>query len=81
MGSRYIHPGIRINIEMQQTEMFALLEHKIEVMLEEVELLRMEVAELRDARDALESEKSESTRRLQSLLARFDTLQEELSAA
>ena len=66
---------------MQQTEMFALLERKIEVMLEEVELLRMEVAELRDARDALESEKSESTRRLQSLLTRFDSLQEELSSA
>ncbi|WP_020682833.1 hypothetical protein [Marinobacterium rhizophilum] len=66
---------------MQQTEMFALLERKIEEMLEEVELLRMEVTELRDAKDALETEKSESTRRLQSLLARFETIQAEQSAA
>lgn len=66
---------------MQQTEMFALLERKIEEMLEEVELLRMEVTELRDAKDALEAEKSESTRRLQSLLARFETTQAEQSAA
>jgi cell division protein ZapB len=66
---------------MQQTEMFALLERKIEEMLEEVELLRMEVTELRDAKDALEAEKSESTRRLQSLLARFESTQAEQSAA
>lgn len=66
---------------MQQTEMFALLERKIEEMLEEVELLRMEVTELRDAKDALEADKSESTRRLQSLLARFETTQAEQSAA
>ena len=66
---------------MQQTEMFALLERKIEEMLEEVELLRMEVTELRDAKDALEAEKSESTHRLQSLLARFETTQAEQSAA
>ncbi|UTW10308.1 hypothetical protein [Marinobacterium rhizophilum] len=66
---------------MQQTEMFALLERKIEEMLEEVELLRMEVTELRDAKDTLEAEKSESTRRLQSLLARFESTQAEQSAA
>ena len=66
---------------MQQTEMFALLERKIEEMLEEVELLRMEVTELRDAKDALEAEKSESTRRLQSLLARFESTQAEQSVA
>nr|WP_067292890.1 hypothetical protein [Marinobacterium profundum] len=66
---------------MQQTEMFALLERKIEEMLEEVELLRMEVTELRDAKDALEADKSESTRRLQSLLARFESDQAEQSAA
>ncbi len=66
---------------MQQTEMFALLERKIEEMLEEVELLRMEVTELRDAKETLEAEKSESTRRLQSLLARFETAQDEQSAA
>ncbi|MCP8690265.1 hypothetical protein [Marinobacterium sedimentorum] len=66
---------------MQQTEMFALLERKIEEMLEEVELLRMEVTELRDAKDALEAEKSESTRRLQSLLARFESIQATQSAA
>ncbi|ANG61514.1 hypothetical protein A8C75_02855 [Marinobacterium aestuarii] len=66
---------------MQQTEMFALLERKIEEMLEEVELLRMEVTELRDAKDALEADKSESTRRLQSLLARFESTQAAQSAA
>jgi cell division protein ZapB len=66
---------------MQQTEMFALLERKIEEMLEEVELLRMEVTELRDAKDALEAEKSESTCRLQSLLARFETTQPDQQSA
>ncbi|MFC6670051.1 hypothetical protein [Marinobacterium aestuariivivens] len=66
---------------MQQSEMFALLERKIEEMLEEVELLRMEVAELRDAKAALESDKEESVRRLQSLLARFDEARDQQSAA
>jgi cell division protein ZapB len=50
-------------------------------MLEEVELLRMEVTELRDAKDALEAEKSESTCRLQSLLARFETTQPDQQSA
>ncbi|NVK42229.1 MAG: hypothetical protein HWE39_13390 [Oceanospirillaceae bacterium] len=67
---------------MQQSEMFALLERKIEEMLEEVELLRMEVAELRDAKAALETDKADSVRRLQGLLERFESAaQEQQSAA
>lgn len=66
---------------MQQSEMFALLERKIEEMLEEVELLRMEVAELREAKEALEADKADSVRRLQGLLARFETTAEQQSAA
>ncbi len=66
---------------MQQNEMFALLERKIEEMLEEVELLRMEVAELRDAKAELEEDKAESLRRLEGLLARFEDDDEQQSAA
>ncbi len=66
---------------MQQNEMFALLERKIEEMLEEVELLRMEVTELREEKAALEADKAESVRRLQGLLERFENGQEQQSAA
>ncbi|QEQ95707.1 cell division protein ZapB [Neptunomonas concharum] len=57
-----------------QTELFNQLESKIEGMIEEVELLRMEVAELKEAKQKLEDEKQSFETNLQRLLRKFDDL-------
>ncbi len=57
-----------------QTELFNQLESKIEGMIEEVELLRMEVAELKEAKQKLEDEKQSIETNLQRLLRKFDDL-------
>ena len=57
-----------------QNELFAQLENKIQSMIDEVELLRMEVTELREAKQQLEEEKQAWHTNLQHLLSIFDGL-------
>lgn len=57
-----------------QNELFAQLENKIQSMIDEVELLRMEVSELREAKQQLEEEKQAWQSNLQRLLSKFDGL-------
>lgn len=57
-----------------QAELFNQLESKIEGMIDEVELLRMEVAELKEAKEQLEEEKRNSEVTLQRLLKKFEIL-------
>ncbi|MBT3144465.1 cell division protein ZapB [Neptunomonas phycophila] len=57
-----------------QHELFNQLENKIENLIEEVELLRMEVTELREAKESLETEKQGTQENLQRLLKKFDVL-------
>lgn len=57
-----------------QNELFAQLENKIQSMIDEVELLRMEVSELREAKQQLEEEKQAWQTNLQHLLSKFDVL-------
>jgi len=57
-----------------QHELFNQLENKSENLIEEVELLRMEVTELREAKESLETEKQGTQENLQRLLKKFDVL-------
>lgn len=57
-----------------QSELFNQLESKIESMIDEIELLRMEVTELKEAKEQLEEEKAGFTENLQRLLQKFDSL-------
>lgn len=57
-----------------EKELLEQLGSKIDSLLDELELLRMEVNELRSERDNLLVEKNESTERVKALLSRFDTL-------
>ncbi|GAA0791534.1 cell division protein ZapB [Marinobacterium sediminicola] len=59
-----------------QSELFTELESKIEGLIEEVELLRLEVSELRQAKQGLEEERSRTEQNLQRLLGKFDRLKE-----
>ncbi len=59
-----------------QSGLFTELESKIEGLIEEVELLRLEVSELRQAKQGLEEERAQSEQGLQRLLGKFDRLQE-----
>lgn len=55
-----------------QNELLEQLEEKIGQLLDEVELLRMEVSELKEEKNNLQQTQADSTDRLKSLLARFD---------
>ncbi|MDI3323897.1 cell division protein ZapB [Pontibacterium granulatum] len=57
-----------------EKELLEQLGSKIDSLLDELELLRMEVSELRTERDNLLVEKNESSERVQALLSRFDSL-------
>ncbi|WP_293264467.1 cell division protein ZapB [Neptunomonas sp.] len=57
-----------------QTELFNQLENKIENMIDEVELLRMEISELREAKQKLEDEQQVWQNNLQHLLNKFDSV-------
>ncbi len=57
-----------------QTELFNQLETKIESMIDEVELLRMEITELREAKQKLEEEQQVWKDNLQHLLSKFDSI-------
>ena len=57
-----------------QTELFNQLETKIESMIDEVELLRMEITELREAKEKLEEEQQVWQNNLQHLLSKFDSI-------
>jgi|JTFO01.1.fsa_nt_gb FtsZ-binding cell division protein ZapB len=59
-----------------QSGLFTELESKIEGLIEEVELLRLEVSELRQAKQSLEEERGQTDQNLQRLLGKFDRLQE-----
>lgn len=59
-----------------QSGLFTELESKIEGLIEEVELLRLEVSELRQAKQGLEEERSQTEQSLQRLMGKFDRLQE-----
>lgn len=57
-----------------EKELLEQLGSKIDSLLDELELLRMEVSELRTERDNLLVEKNESTERVKALLSRVDSL-------
>jgi cell division protein ZapB len=57
-----------------QTELFNQLETKIESMIDEVELLRMEINELREAKQKLEDGQQAWQENLQHLLNKFDSV-------
>ncbi|SIS45755.1 cell division protein ZapB [Neptunomonas antarctica] len=57
-----------------QTELFNQLEAKIESMIDEVELLRMEINELREAKQKLEDGQQVWQENLQHLLNKFDSV-------
>ena len=57
-----------------QHELFNQLANKIENLIEEEELLRMEVTDLREAKESLETEKQGTQENLQRLLKKFDVL-------
>ncbi|BBB28522.1 cell division protein ZapB [Neptunomonas japonica] len=57
-----------------QTELFNQLETKIESMIDEVELLRMEISELREAKQKLEDGQQVWQENLQQLLNKFDSV-------
>ncbi|WP_370278955.1 cell division protein ZapB [Pontibacterium sp.] len=57
-----------------EKELLEQLGSKIDSLLDELELLRMEVSELRSERDNLLVEKNESAERVKALLSRFDSL-------
>ncbi|GAA0695775.1 hypothetical protein GCM10009104_24490 [Marinobacterium maritimum] len=59
-----------------QSGLFTELESKIEGLIEEVELLRLEVSELRQAKQSLEEDRSQNEQSLQRLLGKFERLQE-----
>ncbi len=58
------------------SEIFSELENKLDSLIEEVETLRLEISELREVRDGLQREASQSEERLQKLLGMFDRLEE-----
>lgn len=55
-----------------QSELFSQLESKIENMLDEVELLRMEISELREAKAQLEADQQQAQQGLERLLGKFE---------
>lgn len=59
-----------------QSGLFTELESKIEGLIEEVELLRLEVSELRQAKQSLEEEQSQTEQSLQRVLGKFDRLKD-----
>jgi FtsZ-binding cell division protein ZapB len=59
-----------------QSGLFTELENKIEGLIEEVELLRLEVSELRQNKSALEGERESTEQSLQRLLGKFERLKE-----
>lgn len=59
-----------------QSELFAELEGKIEGLIEEVELLRLEISELRQTKATLEDGQSQTEEQLKRMLGKFDRLQE-----
>ncbi|MGB2131564.1 MAG: cell division protein ZapB [Marinobacterium sp.] len=59
-----------------QSELFAELEGKIEGLIEEVELLRLEISELRQTKAALEDGQSQTEDQLKRMLGKFDRLQD-----
>ncbi|WP_027854639.1 cell division protein ZapB [Marinobacterium litorale] len=63
-----------------QSELFSELEQKIENLIEEVELMRLEISELKEERDALASQRGQTDERLQQLLQKFNRLEETASA-
>ena len=62
-----------------QNELFVELEGKIEGLIEEVELLRLEISELREAKSALEQEQSQTEEQLKRMLGKFDRLNDSTS--
>lgn len=58
------------------SEIFSELENKLDSLIEEVETLRLEISDLREVRDGLQREASQSEERLQKLLGMFDRLEE-----
>ncbi len=59
-----------------QSELFKELEGKIEGLIEEIELLRLEVSELRQTKSTLEDEQSQTEQQLKRMLGKFDRLQD-----
>ncbi|MEH6578163.1 MAG: cell division protein ZapB [Amphritea sp.] len=59
-----------------QNELFNDLESKIETMLDEVELLRMEISELRETKEKLEAEQLQTNAKVQQLLGKFSAVSE-----
>lgn len=59
-----------------QSGLFTELENKIEGLIEEVELLRLEVSELRHSKSVLEAERESTEQNLERLLGKFDRLKE-----
>lgn len=59
-----------------QSGLFTELEKKIEGLIEEVEMLRLEVSELRQSKASLESERESTEQTLQRLLGKFERLKE-----
>ncbi len=59
-----------------QSELFKELEGKIEGLIEEIELLRLEVSELRQTKTTLEDEQSQTEQQLKRMLGKFDRLQD-----
>jgi len=57
-------------------EIFAELEQKLDSLIEEVETLRLEISELREVRDGLRQEQSETEARLKQMLGKFSRLKE-----
>lgn len=62
-----------------QSELFVELEGKIEGLIEEVELLRLEISELREAKSTLEQEQSQTEEQLKRMLGKFDRLNDSTS--
>lgn len=58
-----------------KSHLFNDLEVKIEAMLEEVELLRMEITELRETKQQLETEQQQTEARIEALLGKFSILE------
>jgi len=59
-----------------QSGLFTELENKIEGLIEEVEMLRLEVSELRQSKASLETERESTEQSLQRLLGKFERLKE-----
>ncbi|MBR9827926.1 MAG: cell division protein ZapB [Oceanospirillales bacterium] len=59
-----------------QSGLFTELESKIEGLIEEVELLRLEVSELRQEKQSLEEDRAQTEQGLQRMLGKFDRLKD-----